>query len=307
MYFRDDDGDLLRVLLLRLLWLHALEMANSTRRDSETLHPEVEQNSPSHHKVNMTNAPQQYPSPHDQPPVHTHPSDFTAALSNSGPYQTVGIACNGQNLPGITPPSSVPDHRPLIDSPSPSNLPNLTGNHGVIPAVVGSPSGTNSVGAGITPELFHGAMAPPVRHSPSPSPSQPQSMSQFQQQALAASRIAPNQGVVKRARPHSKVWCLKPGCKKGFHATKALNRHLEDCHSELKNCYHSGCDFSYVGKRKLEAHLQKFHGKVPPTRAPRTQAVEVPDSQTCPESMSSSFHQTPFSLTHSRSTATSLS
>ncbi|KAH9958088.1 hypothetical protein BGW80DRAFT_169585 [Lactifluus volemus] len=232
--FRDDDGSSF-VCYFKATLADALEMANSTRRDSETLHPEVEQNSPSHHKVDMTNTPQQYPSPHDQPPVHTHPS-------------------------------SVPDHRPLVDSPSPSDLPNLTlfeesGNHGVIPTVVGSPSGTNSVGAGITPELFHGAMAPPVRHNPSPSPSQPQSMAQFLRQALGASRIAPNQGVVKRARPPPKVWCPKPGCKRGFHAPKALNRHLEDCHSEEKNCYHSGCDFSYIGKRKLEAHLQSFMEK----------------------------------------------
>jgi hypothetical protein len=216
----------------------------------------------------MTDAPQQHSSPHDRPPIHTHHSDPTATSSNAAPYQAISIPCDGQNQPGITPPSSVPDHRPLVGLLSPSNLPNLTlfeasGNHGVTPAV-GSPSRTNSVGAGIMPELRHDAIiAPPVHHNlsqpPPPPPPQRQSMAHVQQHALAASPIAPNQGVAKRVRPPPKVWCHE--CKAGFHAKKALNRHLDDCHSEEKKCIHSNCDFTYVIKRKLEDHLQKIHGK----------------------------------------------
>jgi hypothetical protein len=220
------------------------------------LHLEVEHHSASNHNVNMTNSPQRYPSPHDRPLVHTHPSDSTAASSNAGPYQTIGIPCDGRNLPNLT----------LFEA---------SGNYGVTPAGVGSSSGTNSVGAGIMPglqvseiyKLCHRPMALPVHHNPSQS--QSQSMAQFQQHALAASRIAPNQGVVKpeRARPSPKVWCPEPQCKGGFHAKKALNRHWDDCHSEEKKCYY--CNFTYVGKRKLEAHLQKMHGKAPPSRRRR--------------------------------------
>ncbi|KAH9958091.1 hypothetical protein BGW80DRAFT_169645 [Lactifluus volemus] len=247
--------------------------------------------------------PEQHPSPHDRPPVHIHPSEFTAASFNAGPYQTIGMPCDGQNQPGRTPPSSVPGHRPLVDSPSPSDLSNLTleasGNHGVTPTAEGSSSGTNSVGAGIMPELRHGAMALPVHHNLSHS----QPMAQVQQHAPAASPIALKQRVVKRIRPPPKVLC--PKCDAGFHAPKALKRHEEDCHSEKKNCDYPGCDYTYIGKRKLEVHLQKRHGKAPRRRATRTQGStlasivtvlnrEAPDSQTCspasqltePESMS---------------------
>ncbi|KAH9958092.1 hypothetical protein BGW80DRAFT_1377451 [Lactifluus volemus] len=182
-----------------------------------------------------------HPSSHDRPPVHIHTSDFTAASSNAGPYQrAIGIPFD-------------------VDLPSPSDLPNPTlfeesGSHGVT-----SPGGTNSVGAAIIPDLqvlgiyklCYGAMAPPVHHNPSQSQSQPQSMAQVQQH---------------RIRPPPKVWCHKPQCKAGFHAKKALNRHLEDCHSEKKKCHYPDCNFTYVGKRKLDAHLQKIHGKAPRRR-----------------------------------------
>ncbi|KAH9958079.1 hypothetical protein BGW80DRAFT_1377375 [Lactifluus volemus] len=55
-------------------------------------------------------------------------------------------------------------------------------------------------------------------------------------------------------------------CERNFHAVKALNRHMDDIHSEEKKCYHVDCDFTYIGKRKLENHLVKRHGKLPRRR-----------------------------------------
>jgi len=55
-------------------------------------------------------------------------------------------------------------------------------------------------------------------------------------------------------------------CERNFHAVKALNRHMDDIHSEEKKCYHVDCTFTYIGKRKLENHLIKRHGKPPRRR-----------------------------------------
>ncbi|KAH9958084.1 hypothetical protein BGW80DRAFT_1565088 [Lactifluus volemus] len=118
-------------------------------------------------------------------------------------------------------------------------------------------------------------MAPPVHHNPS----QSQPMAQVQQHASAASPIAPNQGVVKRIRRPPKVWCPKPQCAVGFHAKKALNRHLEDCHSEKKKCYYSGCTFTYVGRRLI---FKSFTERLLDNAPLEFKGVEAPDSQTCP-------------------------
>jgi hypothetical protein len=128
----------------------------------------------------------------------------------------------------------------------------------------------------------HDPMAPPVHQD---EPSQSQSAAHVHQPTSAASPVTPNQGVVEGPDPN--IWCFI--CEKDFHAKKALNRHIDDLHSEEKPCNYTSCSFTCKGKRKMRKHLEKVHD-VPLTTRPRRRKVAVPDSMPpqLPESESES-------------------
>ncbi|KAH9963418.1 hypothetical protein BGW80DRAFT_1255400 [Lactifluus volemus] len=63
-------------------------------------------------------------------------------------------------------------------------------------------------------------------------------------------------------------------CGKIFHAQKAVTRHLDDVHSEPKQCPEPKCQKVIIGKRKLAAHLERDHGHA---RKPGRKQQQIPN------------------------------
>jgi hypothetical protein len=222
--------------------------------NNERVHQEVMCYLPSHRSINVTNALQE-----NWPPVRTHSLDSTVASFNAQSYQTTDISRNGQTISGnfFSPHRTVPDTTPTGVEPQRQASTNPT----CIPSTMSPQTFVVNV------NTDHNPMALSVHHELS----QSQSTAQALQHTSTASRLA------LKTRQDPKAWCSH--CNRSYHARKALNRHMDDMHSEKKNCGYPHCNFTYKGKRKLEAHLQKAHGKAPPSRqrAARTQTVAVSD------------------------------
>jgi hypothetical protein len=237
------------------------------------LHLEVN-HYPSSHRADTTNALQEHASLHDSSPGHAYRADSGARCFNVELYQAINPPCSGRIQRGRTSPCASSPGSSM--DPSSSRKGNFflhhctfTEEYSATPAEAAEAAEPDELTSkanpsGIMPTLSaqvtvthvdpgHGRMTPSACYSES---------SQSYQHTSATPSVKPNWGV--EIGEDLGTWCFD--CERTFHARKALNRHNDDVHSEKKKCYYLNCKFTYIGRRKLQNHLHKVHGKELPSR-----------------------------------------